>query len=129
MSGPGITPQLAVEVNERVVRRFGGLVGVRDMGLLDSALHQPYQSYAGTELYPDPIQKACRLAYGVIENHPFLDGNKRTGAALLKVALYDSGVRFKPRHDELLAIVMGVASGDVSFEALVGWVREVARGQ
>lgn len=109
MSGRQITPRLAIAINRISVERFGGIAGVRDMGLLESALRQPYQSFGGADLYPGPICKACRLAFGIIKNHPFVDGNKRTGIALLKVALFDCGIGFEPAHAALLSIITGVA--------------------
>ena len=100
--------------------------GVRDEGLLDSALAQPFQTFSGQELYPGPIEKACRYAFGIIRNHPFADGNKRTGTALMGAYLRMSGLRFKPAHDELLATMLGVADGTVSYDDLVEWARSIA---
>ena len=67
-------------------------------------------------------QKAARYAYGIIKNHPFVDGNKRTATAAMSAFLRTNGYRFKPRADELLAIVLGVSDGTVSFEQFVDWV-------
>ena len=72
-----------IVIHDVAIARFGGLPGVRDEGLLDSALAQPWQTFGGRDLYEGDVAKVCRLRYGVIRDHPFTDGNKRTGAALL----------------------------------------------
>ena len=105
------------------IQRFGGLPGVRDEGLLESALAQPSQSFGGTELYPTLEEKAARLAFGLAKNHAFLDGNKRVATACMATFLRLNGHSFRPDAAELLATMLGVASGSVSYEALVAWVR------
>ena len=81
-------------IHSAAIARFGGLDGVRDEGMLASALAQPFQTFGGEELYPSVVEKACRYAVGIISGHPFLDGNKRTGAALLGAYLRMCGVGF-----------------------------------
>ena len=112
----------AIAVHAAVIAKFGGVDGVRDEGLLESALAQPLQSFGGAELYPTDEAKACRYAYGIIKNHPFVDGNKRTATALMGASLRISGLAFRPRHDELLRAMLGVAEGSWDFDALVEWV-------
>lgn len=115
----------AIAVHAAVIAKFGGVDGVRDEGLLESALAQPLQSFDGAELYPTDEAKACRYAYGIIKNHPFVDGNKRTATALMGASLRISGLTFRPRHDELLKAMLGVAEGSWGFDALVEWVHSV----
>ena len=117
-----ITKDEAIVVHAAVIAKFGGVDGVRDEGLLESALAQPLQSFDGAELYPTDETKACRYAYGIIKNHPFVDGNKRTATALMGASLRISGLAFRPRHDELLRAMLGVAEGSWDFDALVEWV-------
>lgn len=88
-------------------------------------LAQPLQTFGGADLYPSAIDKACRYAFGIISNHPFLDGNKRTGAALLGAYLRMSGVDFRPVHAAFLKVMLGVADGSVSYDALVEWTKSV----
>ena len=95
---------------------------MRDEGLLASALAQPFQTFGGEELYPTAVQKAARYAYGIASNHPFVDGNKRTATAVMGAFLRMNGLRFKPRHDEFLATMLGVADGSVSFERFTEWL-------
>ena len=112
-------------VHAAAIERFGGPVGLRDEGLLDSALAQPFQTFDGADLCPSAIDKACRYAFGIISDHPFIDGNKRTGAALLGAYLRMSGIDFRPEHAVFLKAMLGVADGSVSYDALVGWVSSV----
>jgi death-on-curing protein len=72
-----LTLEEALAIHEASLERFGGLPGLRDEGLLESALAQPFQTFGGAELYPTFAEKAARYAYGIARNHPFLDGNKR----------------------------------------------------
>ena len=83
MSARPITKDEAIAVHSAAIVRFGGVGGIRDEVLLTSALAQPFQSFDGIELYPADEAKACRYAYGIIKDHPFVDGNKRTATALM----------------------------------------------
>ena len=117
-----IDKETALAIHSAAIARFGGLDGVRDEGLLESALAQPFQTFGGEELYPAVAQKAARYAYGIASNHPFVDGNKRTATAIMGAFLRLNGCRFEPRNDELLATMLGVADGRVSFEQLTTWI-------
>lgn len=74
-------------IHNEAISRFGGMPGLRDPGLLDSALAQPFQTFGGVDLYPTLAQKAARYAWGIARNHPFADGNKRTAAACMAAYL------------------------------------------
>lgn len=125
-AGP-IDKETAIAIHSAAIARFGGLDGVRDEGLLESALAQPFQTFGGEELYPTIAQKAARYAYGIASNHPFADGNKRTATAVMGAFLRMNGCRFEPGHDELLSTMLGVAEGSVSFEELASWVEKVSQ--
>lgn len=92
MSVLAFSKEDVLAIHASAIERFGGLDGLRDEGLLDSALAQPLQTFGGANLYPSAIDRACRYAFGIISDHPFLDGNKRTGAALLGTYLRMSGL-------------------------------------
>lgn len=109
-------------VQDISIARFGGAGGIRDTGLLDSALARPFASFGGFEAFPNDITKACALCHAIIANHPFIDGNKRTGAAALGMILRSNKVAFKPTHAEFYKTVMGVATGTISLESLTKWV-------
>ena len=125
MSVTAFSKEEVLVIHAAAIERFGGLDGLRDEGLLDSALAQPFQTFDGADLYPNAIDKACRYAFGIISGHPFIDGNKRTGAALLGTYLRMSGIDFRPGHAVFLKAMLGVADGSVSYDALVGWVNGV----
>lgn len=112
-----------IAVHDASIARFGGLSGVRDRGLLEASLARPFASFAGVDAFPDDVARACAMAHAIISSHPFADGNKRTGTAVLGMVLRANGLHFKPRHDELLQTIMGVASGKTSLDELTCWVR------
>lgn len=114
----------ALAIHELSIRRYGGIEGTRDEGLLESALAQPQQTFDGVELYPSLAEKAARYAFGIVNNHPFADGNKRTGAAVLAVFLRANGVRFKPRLLNMQEQIIALADGSLSYDELVAWIEE-----
>ena len=101
---------------------YGGSRGIKDDGLLDSALKAPFQTYDGQELYPTVVRKIVRLGYGLITNHPFVDGNKRIGALALLTLLELNGYSIEATDQELTDIIMGVAAGQRSEDDLNEWV-------
>lgn len=111
-----------IAVHDASLKRFGGAEGIRDQGLLESALARPFASFAGREVFPSDIAKVCAMCHALVTNHPFVDGNKRVGAAILGMVLRVNGLRFKPRHEEFYAVILGVASGKISLESLTSWV-------
>lgn len=119
-----LAKETIIEIHRRKIEHFGGLDGVRDEGLLEAALAQPWQSFGGNDLYPTVEEKAARLAYEIISQHPFADGNKRTGAAVIGVILRTHGFRFKPRTEDFYATVYGIADGSLGYDDLVAFVRD-----
>ncbi|MEM8884455.1 MAG: type II toxin-antitoxin system death-on-curing family toxin [Planctomycetota bacterium] len=101
----------------------GGIVGVRDLGLLESAVATPRQEMFGVDLHPGLGAKAAAYLYHIAMNHPFFDGNKRA-AALAALVFLDANGAVLPEPDELEAITLDVASGRVAKDALVLWMRE-----
>ena len=100
----------------------GGSPGLRDEGLLDSALNTPFQSFGDTCAYPSLQQKAARLCYGLVKNHPFVDGNKRIGAHVMLVFLAVNGMELHYTQQELVDIILQVASGESRYEDLLSWL-------
>ena len=109
-------------LHERVAAVSGGGVGVRDLGLLDSAVAQPRQTFGGADLYPSIVEKAVALGFSLISNHPFVDGNKRVGHAALEVFLLLNGFELDAPVDDQERIVLGVASGEMTREEFARWV-------
>lgn len=117
-----VSKEEALSIHSAAIAKFGGLDGVRDEGLLESALAQPLQSFGGQEIYPTLAGKAASYAFGIASNHPFADGNKRTATAVMGAFLRVNGCHFKPRHEDLLSIMLGVADGSVSRDQLEEWI-------
>lgn len=105
-----------------LIESSGGLDGLRDEGLLESALEAPFQSFSGTEAFPSIQRKAARLGYGLIKNHPFVDGNKRVGTHSMLTFLALNGIELQYTQKELINIILGVASDSVAFEEMVVWI-------
>ena len=101
---------------------YGGIDGVRDYNLLESAIEAPFQSFGGEDLYPTVQAKAARLGYGLIKNHCMLDGNKRTGAHAMLVFLEVNGINLHYSQKELYEAILAVADGSMDFEELLKWV-------
>ena len=100
----------------------GGSVGVRDEGLLDSALEGAFAGYGDKEFYPSKEEKGARLGYTLISNHAFVDGNKRIGVYVMLSFLEMNGIRIRCSDEELVHIGLSIASGYMSYEELLQWV-------
>lgn len=111
-------------LHERVAAISGGGVGVRDLGLLESAIAQPRQSFDGKDLYPSIVEKAVALGFSLISNHPFVDGNKRVGHAALEVFLLLNGYQLDASVDEQERVILAIAAGAMTREELTRWVEE-----
>jgi death-on-curing protein len=113
----------ALETYIRIMGQSGGLVGVLNVGALESALAQPRMTFGGQDLYPTVIEKAAALGFSLIQNHPFVDGNKRTGHAMMETFLVLNGYTMNATLDEQVSIVVQVASGEVGREEFTYWLR------
>lgn len=102
---------VALEVHDALVETYGGAGGVRDYGLLLSALEMPRASFGGEELHPSLYDKAAAYLYHVAKNHPFIDGNKRTAAALALTFLWMNGVKPKINARDYEELVVATAEG------------------
>lgn len=115
-------------LHEQLLSQSGGLQGVRDEGLLESALEAPFQAFGDTDAYPSLQQKATRLGYGLIKNHPFVDGNKRIGTHVMLVFLALNGVELSYSQKELSDIILAVATGEKEYEDLLSWLLKHQEG-
>lgn len=109
-------------LHEQLIDATGGTHGLRDEGLLESALTAPFQSFAGQSAYPSLQQKAARLCFGLVKNHPFIDGNKRIGAHVMLVFLALNGLVLSYTQDELSDLILRLANGQIGYEALLEWL-------
>lgn len=112
-----------LELHRRIMVASSGAVALHDLGALESAVAQLRASFAGKDLYPDLAAKATALAFSVINNHPFVDGNKRVGHAALETFLILNGYELDASVDASEQIILAVAAGRAAREELLGWVR------
>ena len=96
--------------------------GLRDLGLLESALAQPRQTFGGADLYPTLAEKAAAVGFSLINNHPFVDGNKRIGHAVVDAMLMLNGFELSAGVDESEAEILAVAAGQRSREEFQRWI-------
>lgn len=114
-------------LHKDLVRRFGGDVSLRDRAALEAALARPAMTFAGDDLYTDPSAKAAALMHSLVLNHPFVDGNKRVGAAAAELFLAINGWVLVAGDLEMEVLTFDVAKGDVEVEALAIWFRQRLR--
>jgi death-on-curing protein len=118
-----ITLKEALELHRRIIEQTGGLAGVRDFGMIESALAQPLMTFDGEDLYPTIVDKAAALGFSLIKNHPFIDGNKRIGHAALEIFLVLNGYEIDAHIDEQEQVILQVASGEMKRETFTEWLR------
>ena len=119
-----LTKEQILLLQQDLIEQTGGTAGLRDEGLLESALFTPFQSFDGNDMFPSLQQKAARLGFGLIQNHPFVDGNKRIGAHAMLVFLALNGVELVYTQQELSGMILDVAAGKQSFEDMVVWIQQ-----
>ena len=119
-----ITRENVLTVYTILTEATGGTIGVRDEGLLISALEAPYQTFDGVELFPTILEKAVRLGYGLVANHPFVDGNKRIGILVMLTFLELNSVAVEFKDSEIVDMALGVASGSYKYEDLLQMVKD-----
>lgn len=119
-----LTKEEILILHEQLIERYGGIHGVRDENLLDSALNAPFLGYDEYEFYPSVVQKAVRLCFGLVMNHPFHDGNKRIGAMALLITLDLNHLTLKTNSAELSDIILRLAAGSISDDVLLHWVQD-----
>ncbi len=117
-----LTKKQVLMLHTQLIESTGGSDGIRDEGLLDSALESPFQSFGGEELFPSIQSKAARLCYGLVKNHAMVDGNKRIGAHTMLVFLAVNGYELKYTQNELVDLILDVADGKKVYEDLLKWI-------
>jgi death-on-curing family protein len=113
-----------VKIHRSLIEKTGGMDGIRDAQLLDSALKTPFQTFGGNNLYPNILDKASQLCYSLIENHPFIDGNKRIGVHLMLLFLKLNNIEVNYSQQELIDFGLDIASGKMSKNDIKGWIIE-----
>lgn len=118
-----LTTDEVLELHRLVIAQSGGGSGVRDPGVLDSALAQPRMTFGGDDLYPTVVEKAAALGFSLVMNHPFVDGNKRIGHAAMETFLVLNGYEIVASTDEQERVVFAMAEGRLEREAFTDWLR------
>jgi len=119
-----LTPKQVLFIHSRLVTETGGSHGVHDLGLLESAVARPQATFDGRELYPDLFTQAAALMDSLINNHPFVDGNKRTGITAAGLFLRINGWKLTATPEELESCTLRVATGGLEVADLAGWLRD-----
>jgi death-on-curing protein len=113
-----------VRLHHMLLEQSGGANGIRDLGLLDSALAQPRATFGGQDLHPTVLEKAAALCASLVQNHPFLDGNKRVGHAAMATFLMLNGVEIVGSTDDQERLILDLAAGERRREDVLAWLRE-----
>ena len=113
-----------LELHHKLIEQSVGLSGLRDLGLLESAIAQPRMTFAGQELYPTLVNKAVALGFSLIMNHPFLDGNKRIGHASMEVFLVLNKKEINADIDEQEKMILALAAGEINRSFFTDWLND-----
>ena len=117
-----LTKEQILLLHTQLIETTGGSDGIRDLGLLESALESPFQSYGGEELYPSIQAKAARLCYGLVKNHAMIDGNKRIGCHAMLVFLALNGYEMVYTQKELSDLILDVAEDRKQQKDILHWL-------
>ena len=104
------------------IERFGGSKGIRDKGILESAIHRPFQTFDQKGLYPTNVEKAAAIFESIISNHPFIDGNKRTAYVLMRLILLEGELDIAANENEKYNFIIAAAKGELKFDKIKDWV-------
>ncbi len=119
-----ITKEIILRLHELSIKEYGGSHGLRDEGLMESAIARPYQTFGGDDLYPTAFEKAAAIAESMIINHPFVDGNKRTGFLAMLAVLDEADILLTAQKDEIYSLVIDISTGSKPFEEIVEWLKK-----
>jgi death-on-curing protein len=118
-----LTLDEVVAIHRDQIQRYGGSLGVRDWGLLQSAIAMPAATFGGQLLHGDLLEMAAAYLFHIVQNHPFIDGNKRVGAVAADVFLTLNNIRLVATEDDFAEIVLSVACGETSKSAAAEFFR------
>jgi len=117
-----LTVDEIIRLHTTLTMRTGGSDGLRDRGLLESAVYSAETSFGGQEIYPTVAEKAARLLFALVSNHPFVDGNKRIGVLVMLVTLRLNGIALRYTQAELIELGLSAASGELDYDAVYDWI-------
>jgi death on curing protein len=113
-----------LQVHQFSINKYGGSNGVRDMGGLESAVARLFQTFGGEDLYLTIFEKAVALAESLIVNHPFIDGNKRTGFLAMASLLEEDGYLLNATQEHAYHFTIKILTGEAKFEQIVAWLKQ-----
>ena len=122
-----LTLDVILAIHDSMIEEYGGSFGIRDLGLIQSALARPQASFGGEDLYPDIFDKASALFHSLIFNHAFVDGNKRTTLTSTARFLYINGYELNASHRELVDFPLRVENKHLSIEEIAEWLGDNTR--
>jgi death-on-curing protein len=118
-----LTKRMVLAIHDEAVAMFGGTAGIRDEGLLESALNRPQNRFT-YENEASLFDLAASLCHGICKNHPFLDGNKRTGLLSARAFLFLNGLAFEPREVDEVENMVAVAAGEIDEAGVAAWFKD-----
>ena len=119
-----LTVDEIIMLHDKLLKATGGSLGLRDRGLLESAVFSANASFEDVEQYPTVEEKAARLGYALISNHAFMDGNKRVGVLALLMTLRLNSVALQYTQQELIELGLAAASGRAGYDKILAWIRQ-----
>ena len=120
-------PKTILFLHRQIIERSGGSPGLRDEGLLESAVYRPQASFGGQDLYPDLFGKVAALGHSLVRNHAFVDGNKRVGFEAMRLMLRINGYDLRAGDETKFNFVLDVAKGQLTEQAIADWLKEHSR--
>ena len=111
-------------LHQLIAQETGGSIGLRDEGLLESALDSAFATFDGKALYPTKEEKGARIGFALISNHAFVDGNKRIGVYVMISFLELNGVHIEATNEDVIKLGLGVADGSMKYEDVLGWIKK-----
>ena len=118
-----ITSETVLRLHELSILKYGGAEGVRDIGLMESAIARPYQTFGGEDLYPTFFEKAAAVVESIIINHSFVDGNKRTGFLAMLAILETGNIMIDASNNDLYNFTIKISTGEIKFKEIVIWLK------
>jgi death-on-curing protein len=117
-------PRQIFYLHQQIIELSGGAVGVRDQGLLESAVYRPQATFGGEDLYPNLFSKVAALGHSLITNHPFVDGNKRTGFEAMRLMLRLNEFDLHASVEAKFKFALDIANGKLREQAIADWLKE-----
>lgn len=118
-----LTVEEIINLHSKLIAKTGGSDGLRDINLLESAVYSALSSFEGSEAYPTIEEKAARLMYALVNNHAFVDGNKRIGVFVMLMTLKINDITIQHTQAELIDLGLSVANGSTDYYSILDWIK------